>query len=108
MEYQTITKLLDTASDNVSGFITKKWIEVHDQSGNAENRYKLSKQIRLKTSMPQSDLCDSSNILLSKELLMPQMKILMLMIRNWLLKTMQHLLAAFQKLIIHLLIMDKT
>ena len=105
MEYQTIAKLLDTASDNVSRFMTKKWIEVHDQSGNAENRYKLSKQIR---SMPQSDLCDSSNILLSKELLMPQMKMLMLMIRNWLLKTMQHLLAAFQQLIIHLLIMDKT
>ena len=27
-------------------FITKKWIEVHDQSGNAGNRYKSSKQIR--------------------------------------------------------------
>ena len=39
-------------------FITKKWIKVHDQSGNAEDRYKLSKQIRFKTSMLRSDLCD--------------------------------------------------
>ena len=45
---------LDTTSDDVSIFITKKWIEVQDQIGNAENRYKPSKQIRFKTSMLQS------------------------------------------------------
>ena len=33
MEYQTISNLLDTSSDNVPRFITKKWVEVHDQSG---------------------------------------------------------------------------
>ena len=42
MQYQKITNLLDTTSGNVSSFITKKWIEVHDQSGNAEDRYKPS------------------------------------------------------------------
>ena len=42
-------------------FITKKWIEVHDQSGNAENRYNPNKQIRFKTSMLISDLCDCSD-----------------------------------------------
>ena len=42
-------------------FITKKWIEVHDQSGSAEDRYKLSKQIRFKTSMLRLDLCDFSD-----------------------------------------------
>ena len=57
MEYQNIMSLLDAISDDVSIFINKKWIEVQDQSGNAENRYKLSKQIRFKTSMLQSDLC---------------------------------------------------
>ena len=31
--------------------ITKKWVEVYDQSGNADNRYKPSTQIRIKTSM---------------------------------------------------------
>ena len=44
--------------DEVPRFITKKWIEVHDQSGNAEDRYKPSKQIRFKTSMLRSDLGD--------------------------------------------------
>ena len=42
-------------------FITNKWIEIHDQSSNAENRYKRSKQIRFKTSMLRSDLCDFSD-----------------------------------------------
>ena len=42
-------------------FITKKWIQVHDQSGNAEDRYKPSKQMRFKTSMLRSDLCDFSD-----------------------------------------------
>ena len=58
MEYQKITNLLDTTSDNVPRFITKKWVEVHDQSGSAEDRYKPSKQIRFKTSMLRSDLCN--------------------------------------------------
>ena len=43
-------------------FITKKWIKVHDQSDNAENRYKPSKQTRFKTSMLRSDLCDFSEV----------------------------------------------
>ena len=43
-------------------FITKKRIEVHDQLGNAENRYKPSKQIIFKTSVLRSDLCDYSDI----------------------------------------------
>ena len=33
MEYQKITNLLGNTTDKVSRFITKKWIEVHDQSG---------------------------------------------------------------------------
>ena len=57
MEYQKIINLLDKASDNVPRFITKKCIEVHDQPGNSENRYKPRKQIRFKKSMLQSDLC---------------------------------------------------
>ena len=56
-----MTNLLDATSDNVPRFITKKWIEVHDQSGNAEDRYKPSKQMRFKTSMLRSDLCDFSD-----------------------------------------------
>ena len=60
MEYQKITNLLGTTSDNAPRFITKKWVEVHDQSGN--DRYNPSKQIRFKISMLRSDLCDFSDV----------------------------------------------
>ena len=43
MEDQKITKLLGNTSDKVPRFITKKWIEVHDQFGNAEDRYNPNK-----------------------------------------------------------------
>ena len=33
MENQKITKLLCNTSDKVPRYITKKWIEAHDQSG---------------------------------------------------------------------------
>ena len=62
MEYQKITKLLGTTLDEVPRFITKKWVEVHDQSGSADDRYKTNKQIRFKTSMLRSDLCDYSDV----------------------------------------------
>ena len=61
MEYQKITNLLGNILDKVPRFITKKWIEVHNQSGTAEDRYKPSKQIRFKTSMLRSDKCDYSD-----------------------------------------------
>ena len=62
MKYQKITTLPVTTPSEVPKFITKKWIEVHDQSGNAEDRYKPSKQIRFKTSTVRSDLCDFSDV----------------------------------------------
>ena len=61
MEYQKITNLLGNTSDKVPRFITRKWIEVHDQSGNAGNRYNPDKQIRFKTSVLRSDLFDYSD-----------------------------------------------
>ena len=61
MEYQKVTNLLDTTSDNVHRFITKKRIELHDQSGSVEDRYKPSKRMRFKTSMLRSDLCGYSD-----------------------------------------------
>ena len=42
-------------------FITKKWVEVHDQSGEANDRYKPNKPVRFKISMLRSDLCDFSD-----------------------------------------------
>ena len=61
MEYQKITNLLGTTLYEVPKFITKKWIELHDQSGSAEDRYKPSKQTRLKTSVLRLDPCDFSD-----------------------------------------------
>ena len=55
MEYQKITNLLGNIPDKVPRFITKKWIEIHDQFGET---YNTKKQIRFKTSMLRSDLCD--------------------------------------------------
>ena len=57
MEYQKITNLLGNTPDRVSRFITKNWIKVYDQSGQT---YNTNKQIRFKTSMLRSDLCDFS------------------------------------------------
>ena len=58
MEYQNITKLLGSTLDKVPRFITKKWIKVYDQTGETCN---TNKQIRFKTSMLRSDLCDYSD-----------------------------------------------
>ena len=53
-------KFVDTTVDDkdLSIFVTKKWIEVYGQSG--EN-YNVNKEIRIKTPMLRSDLCDFSD-----------------------------------------------
>ena len=60
MEFQKITNFLDINSDNkdLPKFVTKNWIEVYDQS---EGNCNLNKEIRIKTSMLRSDLCDFSD-----------------------------------------------
>ena len=60
MEFQKIINLLDVTSDNkdLSRFVTKKWMKVYDQS---EKNYNTNKEIRIKTSMLRSDLCDYSS-----------------------------------------------
>ena len=64
MEFQKIVNFLDTDSDENSErflledlprFVTKKWIEAYDQS---RGNYNVNKEIRIKTSMLRSDLCD--------------------------------------------------
>ena len=62
MENQKITNLLGNIHDKVIRFISKKWIEVRHQSGGACN---TNKQIRFKTSMLRSDLCDFSDAYLA-------------------------------------------
>ena len=58
MEYQRIRNLLGNIPDKVPRFLTKKWIEDHDQSGGI---YNTNKQIRFKTSILTSDLCNFSD-----------------------------------------------
>ena len=60
MEFQKIMNFLDTTSDDkdLPRFVTKKWVEVYDQSG---GNYNVNKEIRIKTSMLRSDLCDYSD-----------------------------------------------
>ena len=54
MEYQKISNLLESASDNLSKFRTRNWVEINDESrGNYANI-----DIRFKTAMLRSNLCD--------------------------------------------------
>ena len=62
MESKKITNLLGTTIDEIPRFITKKRVKVYDQLGGADDRYKPNKQIRFKTSMFRSDLCDYSDV----------------------------------------------
>ena len=50
MEFQKIVNLLNTNSDDkdLPRFITKKWIEVYDESKKIKN-YSVNKEIRIKT-----------------------------------------------------------
>ena len=60
IEFQKIVNFLDITSDDsdLPRFVSKKWIEVYDQpNGN----YNVSKEIKIKTSMLRSDLCDFSD-----------------------------------------------
>ena len=60
MEFQKKVNLFDTTFDDkdLPRFVTKKWIEVYDQS---EKNYSVNKEIRITTSMLISDLCDFSD-----------------------------------------------
>ena len=60
MEFQKIVNFIGTTSDNkdLPIFVTKKWIEVYDQS---EGNYNDNKEIRIKTSKLRSDLSDFSD-----------------------------------------------
>ena len=60
MEFQKIVNFLDTTSDDkdLPRFVTKKWIEVYDQS---KGNYNVNKEIRIKKSMLKLDLCDYSD-----------------------------------------------
>ena len=53
MEYQKISNLLESTSDNLSKFRTRNWVEINESRGNYANS-----DIRFKTTMLRSNLCD--------------------------------------------------
>ena len=58
MEYQKLVNLLDNTSNQPSKFRTKNWVEINDD---VRGVYSPNKQIRFKTSMLRSSLCDYSD-----------------------------------------------
>ena len=58
MEYEKIINLLDYTPNQPSKFKTKKTVQITDES---RRRYNEDKQIRFKTSMLRSSLCDYSD-----------------------------------------------
>ena len=55
MEYQKIANLLNDESNKPSKFRTRNWVEINDE---ARGTYSPNKQIKFKTSMLRSSLCD--------------------------------------------------
>ena len=58
MEYQKIANLIDEASNQPSKFKTKNWVEINDES---KGTYDINSQIKFKTTMLKSSLCDCSD-----------------------------------------------
>ena len=54
MEYQKISNLLDSASNQPSKFKTRNWVEINDESRGTYT----SNDIKFKTTMLRSNLCD--------------------------------------------------
>ena len=57
MEYQKIANLIDDASNQLSKFRTKNWVEINDE---LRGTYSANSQIKFKTIMVKSSLCDYS------------------------------------------------
>ena len=133
MEFQKIVNLFDMTFDDkdLPTFVTKKSLEkVYDQS---EGIYNVNKEIRIKTSMLRSDLCDFSDayivvkgtitvnkkhllLMILKHPIIQQLMQLLLILqmimrlvkKSWFLKTVLHLSTAFQKLMEYKLTTQKT
>ena len=58
MEYQKIINLLENTTNQATKFRTKNWIEINDDS---RGTYNTNIQIKFKTSMLRTSLCDYSD-----------------------------------------------
>ena len=58
MKYHKIINFLGNIPDQIPKFVTRKWVEIYDESGETYNFYK---EVRFKTHQLRSDLCDYIN-----------------------------------------------
>ena len=58
MEYQKIINLIDNKSNQPFKFRTKNWVEINNED---RGTYNTNSQIKLRTSMLRSNLCDYSD-----------------------------------------------
>ena len=58
MECQKLINLLDNTQNQPTEFRTKNWVEINDESCGT---YNTNNQIRFKTSMLRTNLCDCSD-----------------------------------------------
>ena len=58
MQYQKVANLIDDTSNQPSKFRTRNWVEINDESRGA---YNVNSQIKFKTTMLKSSLCDYSD-----------------------------------------------
>ena len=97
MEYQKVANSLDIASNKLSKFRTRNWVEIND---NIRGAYSPNKQIRFKTAMLRSSLCDYSDAyILVKgiyQFIVLQLQVLqqIILIKKIYLRIMLHLLTA--------------
>ena len=67
MEYQKIINLLDDTTNQLSKFITRNWVEINGESrgayndDNNNNDDDNDNNIKIKTTMIRSSLCDYSD-----------------------------------------------
>ena len=92
MEFQKITNFLDINFDNedLPKYVTKKWIEVYDQS---QGNYDVNKEIRIKTSMLRSDLCDFySYIVVKGDIIVTKKHLLLMILKHLIIQQLMQLL----------------
>ena len=74
---------VDINSDNkdLPKFVTKKWVEVYDQS---QGNYNPNKEIRINTSMLRSDLCDFSDayIVVKGDIIVTKKHLLLMILKH--------------------------
>ena len=102
MEFQKIINLMIKIyhDKDLPRYVTKKWIEVYDQS---EKNYNVNKEIRFKTSMLRSDLCDFSDayIVVKGNITDSKKHLLLMILKHLIIQQLLQLLLIMQ-IIMHL------